>query len=59
MPEDKVRAEISVQIDADGNLVLKGLDRDALENMRKRLESASETQRAVPTPKLRVEAIFG
>jgi len=55
-------AELSVQIDPKGNLVIQGLDRAALERLKERLDGVSAFNTAAaapPLPKLRIEAIFG
>ena len=58
MADDQGSAEVNVQIDSKGNLVLKGLDRDALDRLRQRLENAKVDASLLPSPKLRVEAII-
>jgi hypothetical protein len=61
MADEQQTAEISAQIDAQGNLVVKNLDRASLERLRGKLDEVSKAVAAgtaeAAGPVLRVEAI--
>ena len=58
MPDDKVQAELGVQIDERGNLVVKNLDKQSLERLRAKLDEVNRASAGAEAagPKLRVEA---